>query len=161
MLRSTAGSRLFIGPGLAAPDALLRFATPAAAAAGLAWTEVRRLQGLGELRVEWETETLRWMGGPRLGERRKMTRSGGGMQIVMGLDDGDPGQLALLAAEAAEASFPFLLRFGDAPGDPFRIWAAAVVGLTEAFGEASAVMTRGAELLLSSPIGGAEGLWRA
>lgn len=159
MLRSTAGSRLFIGPRLDTAAELLRLA-PAAAAAGISWTEVRRLQGLGELRVEWETETLRWFGGPKMGERRKMLRSGGGMTIVMGLDDDDGGQLALLAAEAQEADFPFLLRFGDAPGDPFRIWGAIVVGLTEGFGEADNVMTRAVDLLVNTPIGGAEETWR-
>lgn len=152
MLRSTAGSRLYIGAEASLTDTFDPY--PQAPYGGVTWVEVKRLEAMGSLGLAWDTEDYTAMGdgdAPVM-TTIKTTMRGQVMQIVMGIEDADPGQLLLLDAFHDTASYHFRLTFGDEPDDPSREWTALVTIFGEQFDNASSVMKRVADLHVTSAI---------
>lgn len=141
---ATSGSRLFIG-GVKQPTA-----TPFVAGGfeGEVWTEIGELESLGRLESAWNVDETTAQG-DYTEQLIKGMRKAGAMQIAAGLDYGDPGQLALLAAEASTESYAFKVELPDAPagGTPsLRLFCALVISTYEAFDDANGVMMLGASL---------------
>lgn len=91
----------------------------------------------------------------RRARKLKGVRNAGAMQIVADIDYEDPGQLALIAAEKYDYSFPFKVVFKDAPvgGTPSeRYFIALVMSADEALDEANNTMRLNAALEIDSNI---------
>lgn len=149
MLRATAGSRLYIG------------ATPFTSYGldmmpdleGVAWTEISAVEALGRLGAEWQAEEIPGMLHPDYSTFVKFGEAPATMQVVMGMEDEDPGQQRLLqAAEDQSAAYPFRLDFSGPSLQPRRRWLALVLSCNEVFDEANSVMRRASDLLIVSPI---------
>ncbi|WP_304620202.1 hypothetical protein [Paracoccus sediminilitoris] len=139
MLSPVAGSRLFIAD---APQADPRGGAPS----GLSWVEIGQAEAFGVLGGSYELQDTSYMGCNEpgymaaKGQRRPTT-----MQIIMGLDMEDPGQLILARAYAApEAAYPFRLLFADGVNE--RRWMALVMRFEEVFDAANSVMRMQADL---------------
>lgn len=140
MLSPVAGSRLFIAD---APQADPRGGAPS----GLSWVEIGQAEAFGVLGGSYDLNDApvinannQWDYIAAKGPRRPTT-----MQIIMGLDMEDPGQLILARAYAApDAAYPFRLLFAD--GDNERRWMALVMRFEEVFDAANSVMRMQADL---------------
>lgn len=147
---ATAGSRLYIG----GPKAFT--GTPFIASDFNAedWLEITGTTNLG---TAGDTSQLITSDQVALARTRKLkgTRNAGSMTVVADLDYGDPGQLAVVAAEAAKETYAFKLVFNDAPvgGTPsVRYFVALVMTAAEAWNEANSVMSLNATLEIDSNI---------
>ncbi|PJN95955.1 hypothetical protein CNY89_05405 [Amaricoccus sp. HAR-UPW-R2A-40] len=152
MLRSTAGSRLYIGAEPSLTETFNPY--PHAVYGGVTWVEIKRLEAMGSLGLAWDTKDYTAMtdGDAPVMTTIKDTLRGQVMQIVMGIEDADPGQLLLLDAFHDTASYHFRLTFGDEAGDPSREWTALVTTFNEQLDNASSVMKRVADLHVTSAI---------
>lgn len=138
MLYPTAGSRLFIAD---AP-------TERNGAISGAWIEIGETEALGGLGIDWETasaEVMEDCDGMPVVQTAKQSRRASPMQIILGNDPTDPGQVILWQAVKSELFYPFRLEFPD--NGPNREWLALVVSLGEAFDTANAVMKLQANLI--------------
>lgn len=137
---ATAGDRLFIGTQYTGE--LYGNATEADFAdQSAAWVEVRPLFGLGSLGDSAESIDATSINNARK-YKLKGPRDAGTMEIVCGLDLDDPGQIAMVAAEASPQNYAFRLIFNDAPdgGTPSeRLFAGLVMSVAESYGDASGV----------------------
>lgn len=154
MLRSTAGSRLYISStGFRSGSAPVG---PAALFTALSWIRIGWMEGMGSLGFQWSTIPVGHSGDDRIDRVVKGRRSGNVMQISMGLDDGDAGQLKLVEAAGGHHDFAFWLLFPDDPlglqPTPTRMWIASVTSLTEAYDTASNVVKRVADLATNSAV---------
>lgn len=152
MLRSTAGSRLYIGAEPSLTETFNPY--PHAVYGGVTWVEIKRLEAMGSLGLAWGTKDYTAMSDgdmPHVTTIKDSLR-GQVMQIVAGIEDADPGQLLLLDAFHAPESYHFRLTFGDEPDDPSREWTALVTTFTEQLDNASSVTKRVADLHVTSAI---------
>jgi Phage tail protein. len=149
-LFATAGTKLFIGDAMAFDgDDLV-----ASDFTGASWTEVKGTTNLGAAGDTSELITSNQIGSART-RKLKGTRNAGSMTVVCDLDYGDPGQLALVAAEKAKETYAFKLEFNDAPegGTPSqRLFVALVMSASEELNEANSVMSLNATLEIDSNI---------
>jgi hypothetical protein len=114
MIHGTHGARFYIGT-----DAEVDFATDAAAIADFdddTYVEVQWLQDMGDFGAESEIYTRRFIDKDYT-EKRKGARDAGVMNLVVGRDPLDPGQAAMLAAEADTSNVPvnFKVVLNDKP----------------------------------------------
>lgn len=147
---ATNGAKLYIGGPLAAKSTdfiLTDFNSQT-------WVEIGETEGLGS--VGDSSAEIAFEGISSKRDRRlKGTRNAGTMEIVCGLDYGDAGQVALVAAEKAKGDYAFKLVLNDAPagGDSSeRYFVAAVGSAVEAFDSANSVMKLQASLWVNSNI---------
>lgn len=136
MLMPTAGTRLYIArlQGQSVTAALL---------GSLAWAEIGQTEALGALGGRWDLAD-----GTVIGDTRdvfvKDLQQTTVMQIVLGLDPADAGQLILIEAfRNVRDLYAFRLDFPLMPGQASparRIWAAMVTSFDEAFDTANGVM---------------------
>jgi len=87
--------------------------------------------------------------------RLKGSRNAGTMEVIMGIDYADAGQIALIAAEKAKENYSFKVEFNDAPvgGTPSeRLFVAAVGSASEALDTADNVMKLNASLWVNSNV---------
>ncbi|MDB6179550.1 hypothetical protein PAF17_18935 [Paracoccus sp. Z330] len=147
MLYPTSGSRLFIADAPTGRDG----AIPASG-----WVEIGETEALGLLGIEWLTDEaeiaedidptaalVNWTA--------KRARRAKPMQVVMGNDPTDPGQIILTQAAQSMDHYPFRIDFPN--GGPSRQWLAQVVSLADAFDAANGVVRLQAELLPSTSTG--------
>ncbi|SFB82341.1 hypothetical protein [Tropicimonas isoalkanivorans] len=129
MIYSTAGSRIFIAD---LPDGPI----PAAG-----WVEIGETETLGTLGVEWQMDEATVAcdpDGPQEVEFAKSALRRQAMQIVLGNDLTDAGQVVLWKAAYSSSDFPFRLVLPD--GVTERAWMGFVMRIGEVFGEADVVM---------------------
>lgn len=138
MLYPTSGSRLFIAdrptedvmPGIAALPAD-------------GWSEIGELEALGFLGGQWEmseAETASMNDGREGSDFlvAKRSRRRLPMQVVLGLDPADPGQLVLWQAYRFTDAYPFRLVLPEGLGS--RSWWGLVTSISEVFDTANNVM---------------------
>ena len=138
MLYPTAGSHLFIAD---AP-------TERTGAISGAWIEIGETEALGGLGIDWETASAVVMedcDGLPVVQTAKQSRRATPMQIILGNDPTDPGQVILWQAVKSELFYPFRLVLPDSTHS--RQWLALVVSLVEVFDAANAVMKLQATLI--------------
>lgn len=147
MLYPTAGSRLFIAD---APTG--RAGTIPASG----WIEIAETEALGLLGVEWLTDEAEIAeetdpSAPLISWTVKRTRRALPLQIVLGNDPADPGQVILWEAARSQDHFPFRLDFPS--GGLNRRWLAQVTSLVEVLDGANGVMKLQANLIPSTTTG--------
>ncbi|MFC0198882.1 hypothetical protein [Paracoccus rhizosphaerae] len=140
MLFPVAGSKLFIA------DEEVPSHMPPASVPDAAWVEVGEAEALGVLGGRYELEEAHYMsdapdGGYMAvkGVHRPET-----MQVILGLDPLDPGQIILRKAYRSREAFPFRLLFAD--GVTERRWFAMVMSIGDVFDAANNVMRLQADL---------------
>ncbi|WP_042246317.1 hypothetical protein [Paracoccus sp. PAMC 22219] len=143
MLFATAGTRLFIADREGLP-------VPAEA-----WVEIAETEAVGFLGSEWtmaEADIAHLNSGDAGGEiiQAKQSIRRLPMQIVMGNDPTDPGQLLLWKAHYSTRDFQFRLVFPD--GVNARQWPGLVTSMSEVFDAANNVMRLQADILPTSQI---------
>lgn len=159
---STAGSTLYIGGPLNAPNkgdmAVADFAGQTAL-----WKEIIPIENLGRAGDVSEEIMFTAINGNNPGEQprvRKMkgAKNAGNMEVIIGIDYEDEGQIALLAAEKSSRSFAFKMVFNDAPATGTapapsqRLFVAYVMSAAEQLDEANNVMKLNASLSIDSNI---------
>ncbi|HEV7251663.1 MAG TPA: phage tail tube protein [Mesorhizobium sp.] len=92
------------------------------------WTEVKGVTAIGAFGDEAEIATLQTIDGARV-RKRKGTRDAGTLELTVGRDPADAGQVALRAAEKTSSVYALKIVGNDAPegGDPTIYYLAGVV----------------------------------
>ncbi|WP_126974650.1 hypothetical protein [Frigidibacter oleivorans] len=147
---ATNGAKLYIGGVMDDPGEDL----DATDFSGETWVEVKEVENLGTFGDEAAEITFDGIGNQRT-RRLKGTRNAGAMELVCGIDSGDAGQLALLAAEKTAHDYAFRVVFNDAPagGTPSeRMFFAKVASVSEALDTANSVMKLNATLWINSNV---------
>lgn len=115
-ISKTAGARLFIGP-TQIPDTIEAMDEAAALAHFEAiiegdWTEVEEVESFGDLGDSSQAANFASVGRRRV-RKLKTTRDAGTMSIVVGVDELDDGQVALVAAEKTDFNYAFKIVYAD------------------------------------------------
>jgi hypothetical protein len=148
---ATAGAQVYIGP--ATPPQSADFV--AGDFAGMSFTEIGWLESIGEFGDESAEITFDAIGEGRT-QKLKGIRNAGNMDLVMGVVEDDPGQVALLAAEALPDDFAFKVVFNNAPaggGTPSeRYFIGKVMTARENLSTANSVVRRGGRVAINSNV---------
>jgi hypothetical protein len=150
MIFATAGAKLFIGEAKSTQSADFTDTDFTSET----WTEIKETESLGSFGDTSEEVTFEGLADSRA-RRLKGTRSAGAMDVVMGIDYQDAGQLALIAAEKTKENYSFKVEFNDAPpgGTPSeRLFVAAVGSASESLDTANNVMKLNASLWINSNV---------
>ena len=149
---ATNGAKLYIGGAMASTSADLVLSDFSGQTSN--WKEIGEAEGLGSLGDTAAEISFDAVNHPRT-KRLKGNRTAGMMEIVCGIDYGDEGQLALIAAEKTDDEYAFKLVLNDAPsgGTPSERYFVALIGSAgEAFDAANNVMKLNASLWVNSNI---------
>ncbi|WP_275789106.1 hypothetical protein [Pararhizobium gei] len=116
------------------------------------WTVVGGMVSLGRIGGNWRTDEFDHpMGGrpnePAVSIVEKMVRPAKTLQIAIALNETDPGQLAMIAAEGSVNPFPFRI---DLSSGGTRLFLALVVGMEDGMDEANASLGLTFSLILRS-----------
>ena len=147
---ATAGTTVSIGQVKASqsdPFVLADFA-------GQSWVEINWLETIGEFGDESSEITFDAIGENRT-QKLKGVRNAGNMDLVMGIVEDDPGQLALLSAEESANDFAFKVVFNNAPsgGTPGeRYFIGKVMTARERLDTANNVARRGGRVGINSNV---------
>ncbi len=136
---TTAGSKFYIGGPL---DPNYSEALIESDFTGQVWTEVAPLESIGSFGDTANEVTFTSIGEGRV-NKLKGSRDAGVIELVAGLDYGDSGQTAMLAAEATPNSYACRVVFNDAPlgGSPSqRLFVGMVMSAAEQLDGADNVM---------------------
>lgn len=147
---ATAGSKVYIGQVMTAQSADFTSSD----FQGQSWTEIGWLETIGQFGDESTEITFEAIGESRV-QKLKGTRNAGNMELVCGIDNSDPGQLALRAAEQTPFDYAFKVEFNDAPpgGTPSeRYFIAKVMTARETLDGANNVVRLNATLAINSNI---------
>lgn len=150
-LFATAGMKIYIG---AAPMAFTGTDFSASDFNGVSWTEIGGHTNLGSSGDTSELITSNQIASART-RKLKGVRNAGSQELICDLDYADPGQIALIAAEKTNYTYPFRITFSDAPpgGTPsVRYFVALVMSQSEQYDEANSVMKLNATLEIDSNI---------
>ena len=118
------------------------------------WVPIGWLESIGEFGDESAEITFDPIGEGRT-QKLKGIRNAGNMDLVMGIVDDDPGQIALLAAEAELDDYAFRVVFNNAPagGDPAeRFFIGKVMTARERLDTANNVVRRGGRIGINSNV---------
>jgi hypothetical protein len=150
---STAGSKVFIGGAL--PPKSVDFV--ASDFTSQTWVEIGNLESIGSMGDTAAEITFDNIGKART-EKLKGSRNAGNMEVTMGIDYSDVGQIALLAAEKTVFDFAIKIEFNDKPAtgaspkNSQRLFIAKVMSASEALDTANSVMKLTASLGINSNI---------
>lgn len=108
-IKAAAGTKIWIGPATTASE-LSEFQ----AIDEQDWVELGEVENLGEFGDQSQEITFESIGDSRT-RRSKGSRDAGVMQIVVGADPQDPGQLAFEEAERTEFEYAIRIEENDAP----------------------------------------------
>lgn len=150
-LFATAGSKLYIG---SAPLAFSGTDLQASDFSAVVWTKIGGVTNLGSAGDTSELVSSNHIDTRRT-RKAKGTRNAGSMQVVADIDYADAGQLAVIAAEKTDDTYPFKIEFSDAPsgGTPsLRYFAALVMSQAEAMNEANSTLQLNATLEIDSNV---------
>lgn len=146
----TAGSKIYIGGvhPLASTDLNL------ASFALETWTQIKGVETISTFGASASAVEF-----TNIEDARKLTgkgaRDSGSIDLDVGLDYADAGQLALVAAEATKDNFAFKIEFNDAPaaGTPSaRYFVGPVMSATENLDSVNAVMKLNASIVINSNV---------
>lgn len=146
---ATAGAKLFIGTEIDVTNDLTENSFT-----GQTYVEIGEIEGLGSIGDASEPVNFDSIQSSRR-KKIKGVRDAGTMELVMGIDYADPGQLALIAAETEDHNYAFKLVLNDAPagGTPSERKFGAIVGsASEAYDAANNVMKLNASLWVNSNV---------
>lgn len=107
---ATAGAKIYIGGAKAWTGTDLALADFTATT----WTEIKEVEGLGSLGDTAEAINFTALGDGRV-RKIKGPRDAGTMELVMGIDASDAGQIAIIAAERTPHDYAFRIALSDAP----------------------------------------------
>jgi hypothetical protein len=147
---ATAGSHVYIGQVMESQSGDF----VAADFDGMSWVEIGWLESIGEFGDESAEITFDAIGEGRT-QKLKGIRNAGNMDLVMGVVDDDPGQIALLAAEAQPDDFAFRVVMNNAPsgGTPAeRYFIGKVMTARERLDTANNVVRRGGRIGINSNV---------
>lgn len=105
-IASTTGAQFFLGP-------INAVAADETDYGALSYTEVKEVESIGEFGDQASTVTFTSLGDARV-RKRKGVRDAGDLNVVVGNDPLDPGQLAMIAAQETENSYAFKVVLADA-----------------------------------------------
>lgn len=152
-INATAGAKIYIGITKEQKETDFVLADFSAADA-VTWTKIGEVEGLGSVGDTSEAISFTSIEAKRT-RVLKGPRSAGTMELVMGIDYSDPGQLALIAAEQTIHDYEFRIVLNDAPagGTPSeRLFIAKVMSRSEQFDAANSVMKLNASLGVNSNV---------
>lgn len=109
-LFATAGTRIYIGAALPAPDTDLALAD----FASQVWVEILNTTNIGSFGDTATSVTSDEIGRART-RKAKGTRNAGTLALVCNLNGIDPGQNALRAAQLTNQDYAFKIEYPDAP----------------------------------------------
>lgn len=112
---TASGSRMYIGGNAATSD----LDTLAEFEAITVWTEIGLIESMGEFGDEANEVTFAALGDARI-RKSKGARDAGTMEVVVGHDPLDTGQLAVELAEQTNNNYPFKVTIPDAPSDAYQ-----------------------------------------
>lgn len=153
---ATAGAKLYIGPAKAALSRNLTSADFTGIASG-DWVEIGFTETLGTLGDTSQEVTFDAIGNNRR-LKLKGTKDAGTLNVVCAIDYTDPGQIAVLAAEATPNDYAFKIEYNDAPSTgaspkpSTRQFVAKVMSAAEALDGANNVMKLNMTLGVNSNI---------
>lgn len=134
-LQAVAGSKFFIGTAPMNPASSLN----AASFAGVTWVEVKAWNTAGPLGEESSAITYDLIGDD-IQQTVAGTETPPAIDQTFGLDYGDPGQVAIVAARKSKANYPFKVTFGDGTTTPTtRLFVGIVLTAREEMGQSNAV----------------------
>ena len=125
-----------------------------AAYQALTYIEIGEVESIGSFGDTSNEVTFTSLGDGRT-RRMKGARNAGSLELVMGIDYSDVGQIALLAAEKTDWNFAFKVVFNDAPdgGTPSqRYFIAQVSGAAEQVDSADNILKLNSSLWINSAI---------
>lgn len=152
-INATAGAKIYIGTTKEQKKADFVLADFSAANA-VTWKEIGEVEGLGSVGDTSEAINFTSIGDSRT-RTLKGPRSAGTMELVMGIDYADEGQIALIAAEKTKFDYEFRIVLNDAPpgGTPSeRLFIAKVMSQSEQYDAANSVMKLNASLGVNSNV---------
>lgn len=147
---ATNGAKLYIGGALAAKSADFVEAD----FTSQTWVEIGEVEALGTVGDTSAEITFDSISANRT-RRLKGTRNAGSMEVVMGIDYEDPGQIALIAAEKTIHDYAFRIVMNDAPSGGTaseRLFVAKIGSAAEALETANNVMKLNASLWVNSNV---------
>lgn len=147
---ATAGTKVFIGSVLNAKSEDF----VAADFTAQVWEQINNVESIGAFGDTATEVTFDDIGKNRT-QKLKGTRNAGNMELVVGIDYSDAGQIAILAAEKSIHDYAFKIEFNDAPagGTPSqRMFIAKVMSAPEELDTANNVMKMNATLGINSNI---------
>src|SRR5262245_23513936 len=113
---TASGSRMYIGGNAvtsAEMDTLAEFE------AVTTWTEIGLIESMGEFGDAANEVTFAALGDARI-RKSKGARDAGTMEVVVGHDPLDTGQLAVETAEQTNSNYPFKVVIPDGPTDAYQ-----------------------------------------
>lgn len=126
----------------------------AAAYQALTYIAIGEIESIGSFGDTSNEVTFASLSDGRM-RRMKGTRDAGTLDLVMGIDYGDTGQAALLAAEKTDYNYAFKVVFNDAPdgGTPSERYFIAQVGsASEQVDSADSILKLNSSLWINSEI---------
>jgi hypothetical protein len=147
-IASTTGAKVYIGPVNTTAD-------DETAYAALSYVEITPVESIGEFGDQASTIEFTALGDARV-RKRKGVRNAGDLNIVVGHDPLDAGQLAMVAAEATEFSYAMKVVLADAAdendADSVFYFRALVSSARVNVGSANAIIKRTFVALIDSQI---------
>ncbi|MDW3204570.1 MAG: phage tail tube protein [Alphaproteobacteria bacterium] len=118
------------------------------------WTQIGKVEDLGEFGDQWETTTFNSLEDARR-NKLKTVKDGGDLNLVVGFVPGDSGQVALATAEDSYNNYPFKITANDAssgsPSSPTTFYfRARVTSNRIAAGAVDNVVRRNVTLAINS-----------
>ncbi|MBP1179970.1 hypothetical protein [Methylobacterium sp. PvR107] len=149
-IKTASGTRIWIGPAVD-PDVV----TLTSLKALTGWVEIKKVEDYGEFGDSSGSVEFSEVGRGRK-EKAKGVRDAGTLSLKVGLVQGDPGQLALIDAEASSSNYAFRMETPDAPidGDPNTVeyFAGLVMGKKKNVGTTDNVLRRTFDIGINSEI---------
>lgn len=147
-ISATTGAKIYIGP-------VNTTASDASDYSGLSYTEITPVESIGEFGDQASTIEFTALGDARV-RKRKGVRNAGDLNIVVGHDPLDAGQLAMVAAEATEFTYAMKVVLADGADandtDSVFYFRALVSSARVNVGEANAIIKRTFVALIDSAI---------
>lgn len=148
---ATAGAQVYIGTPKAAQSGNFI----ASNFNGQSWVAIGWLENVGGFGDESSEITFDAIGEGRT-QKLKGVRNAGNMELVMGIDYADPGQISLRAAEGSNLDFAFRIIFNDKPqggtSGSIRYFIGKVMTARETLDTANSVMRLNATVAINSNI---------
>jgi hypothetical protein len=147
-VQTGAGTRISIGPTTAAT-------TPTAYAALTPWTEIGEVEDLGEFGDNVGLANFTALNNRRV-RKFKTSFDAGDLQLTLGRDPADAGQVALAAAVAADADYAIRIELDDKPTPTGKntvfYFHAAVTKLTTQVGNADAIVKGSVNMAINTTV---------
>lgn len=121
------------------------------------WTEITPVESIGALGDSAEVSSFNAIGIGRT-LKRKGVANAGSMQVVMGCDYADAGQLAVRAAAIAKGAYAFKIEFADKPAtgaspkNSLRYFTALVMSASEQLDDANGTLKLNSTLEINSNV---------